>query len=339
MPKFTVQQFEDALKQEKFFPAYLFFGAELHIARHGLHVMKEKLGISNMHDDLSYSAYSGVEASVEKVMGALKTFPFLGGKNLIVIRDAHKLSKEMQAHLVDYLQKPFEHSLLVLIAEKLDGRSKLFAALQKQSAVIECKALYANQVPSWIASQVRQQKRQISHEAARYLADLVGTDLSQIDQALERLFLFVGKRPLIELSDVEMAIAETSQRSVFELTNNIGEKKLSKSLSVLTTLLHQGEAPVMILGMVARHFRLLTKAKEVEGRMRQSADLARYLGVHPFFAKDYLAQAQHYSLEELKQAFHAFAWCDRELKTTRLTKDKPLEKLIISLCHKRPSVN
>ena len=65
--------------------------------------------------------------------------------------------------------------------------------------------------------------------------------------------------------------------------------------------------------MIARHVRILIKAREVGGRIADNQELARYLGVHPFFAKNYAAQARNFSAQELRRFFQVLARCDRSL--------------------------
>ena len=58
--------------------------------------------------------------------------------------------------------------------------------------------------------------------------------------------------------------------------------------------------------------------------------MASYLGVNPYFVKNYMAQAKNYSLEQLKHKFSDLSECDRELKSSRVPNRIILEKLILS---------
>jgi DNA polymerase-3 subunit delta len=145
----------------------------------------------------------------------------------------------------------------------------------------------------------------------------------------------VGKRSLIELSDVETSVAETTQRTIFELTDALGERNVHRAVQMLANVIDHGQAPVMILAMIARHFRILLKAKEVAGRISNPAEIARYLGVHPFFAKQYADQANNFSLNELKDNFAKLSECDRELKSSRLSRLRILEHLVMEILHKK----
>jgi DNA polymerase-3 subunit delta len=261
--------------------------------------------------------------------------PLLGGRPLVIIREGEGLGKEMQEALADYASAPVESSTLVVVAEKLDGRSRFMQAALKGGAIIECKPLYADRLPSWINMEVRRQGRQISQEAARFLADMVGGDLGQLAQSLERIVLYIGERRLIELRDVEEVIAETHQHNVFEFTDAVGTRRWPRALSLLTNILDNGEAPAMVLAMLARHFRILSKAKEIAGRLTDAAEIANYLGIRPFFVRNYTDQAKNFSKGELRDAFRLLHRCDRELKSSRLGKERILENALFSLMEQR----
>jgi DNA polymerase-3 subunit delta len=145
---------------------------------------------------------------------------------------------------------------------------------------------------------------------------------------LERITLFVGRNKIVELADVEEAVAETTQRSVFEFTDALGNKDKKRAMLILKNLVDNAAQPIMILAMVARHFRLLIKAKEVE-KWGAGREIASYLGVNSFFVKNYVNQAANFSLEELKSKFKLLAKCDRQIKSSRIPKERILEQLII----------
>lgn len=330
MPKLDTIGLERELEKGVVQPLYVLVGAEHYLALGALRAIQAAVKAAG-GDGLSATTVSAREARPDMVLGVLRTVPLLGGRPLVVIREGESMAKEMADALADYSGCPVPSATLVVVAEKLDGRSRFMQVAAKAGVVIECKPLYLDKVPSWINAELKRQGRQISQEAARFLADLIGNDLGQLSGAIERLVLAVGERRLIELRDVEEAVAETHQHDIFELTDAVGTRRWSKALALLKNILDNGESPVLILNMLARHFRLLSKAKEVAGRLPDGADVARYLGVHPYFVKNYVSQARNFSKSELSAAFRLLHRCDRELKSSRLSRERILERALFAL--------
>lgn len=338
MPKIDITALDKSLKQGKISPVYVIVGDEPYLVQTAVKRVRETL-VGGADDDMSVTSFSARDADADAVIGALRTVPLLGGRPFVMLRDGEYLTKEGRKRfsqaIASYLEAPVPESTLVIHAQKIDGRSRLMQLAVKSGTVVECKKLYDDKLPAWIGMEIKRRDRQISFEAAKFLADMVGNDLGQLVSAIDRLVLYIGDRKLVELADVEEAITETHQRDVFELTDAVGQRRISRALSYLHNLLENGQPPPLILHMLARHFRILSKAREVEGRMMERADIAKYLGVNPFYLNNYLQQARNFSKQELRQSFHALHRCDREIKSSRLSRERILERAIISIAEKK----
>jgi DNA polymerase III subunit delta len=337
MPKLDAIALEKELAAGTLRPLYVLAGDESYLAHGALASLKAKLGAEENSE--STWQVSARDAKADAVIGALRTVPLLGGRPLVIVREGELLTKEGQKALLEaltsYAEAPLDSATLVVMAEKLDGRTRFMGLAAKQGAVVECKKLFDDKVPSWVGVEVRKRGRQISHEAARFLAEMVGNELGQIAQAIDRLLLYVGDKRAIELRDVEEAVAETRQRDVFDLTDAVGRRNLARALSYLHNLLENGQAPPLIVHMLARHFRILAKAKEIAGRGADRAEVASYLGVNPFYASNYVEQARNFSKGELRGSFAILHRCDREVKSSRLPRERILERAIVALTEKR----
>ncbi|MFH1873678.1 MAG: DNA polymerase III subunit delta [Pseudomonadota bacterium] len=328
--KLDIVKLDQELRENNIRPLYIIVGEENYLAHSSLKRIEKSI-FGNESNELARTVLDGQGFSQAAFLQALQSMPMFGNKTLVIVRDADKISKEKLENLLPHLEKISSATTAIFMAAKLDGRSRFMQVCAKniQTAIIECKPLYANQVASWINMEMRHFQKQIAQDAAGFLADIVGSDLGQLMQAMERISLFVGLKKLVELADVEEAIAETTQRSVFELTDAIGNKDKARALSVLHNLMEYGASPVLILNMIARHFRILIKAKEVIGKGSER-ELASYLGVNSFFVRNYLNQAQKYSITELKAKFSDLCFRDRQIKSSRLPRERILEQLIIN---------
>jgi len=329
--KLDLTTLDAELRQKTLRPLYVVAGEEGYLRRTAVRLITEAMVAAGANESFKQT-FAAQEVDAPKLLDAVRAVMLFGGRTFVVVRDGEKLSKDVLEALANYAEKPVASATLVIDAHKIDGRSRFMKVAEKTGGVVECKALYANQLPSWINMEVRRFDKKISQEAARFLADMVGNDLGQLAAALDRVSLYVGRQPTIELKDVEEAVVETAQRTVFELCNALGVRKVGKAVAVLGNLLDEGQAPVLVLNMIARHVRLLIKAKEIAAEAKGAPDIAKQLGVHPFFAKDYIAQARNFSAGELRRFFRELSRCDRAIKSSRLPRERILEKLILELC-------
>lgn len=330
MVKRDITTLDRELKEGAIRPVYVVVGPESYLSRSAVRLIQEAAGVGGP-GNMNVASFSGREAKPGQVFTALRTAPLLGGRPMVIISEAERMNQGMIEALERYLESPAGESTLVLVAAKLDGRTRFMQLATKRGTIIECKPLYEEKIPLWINMEVRKGGKSIAQEAARFLAEMVGNDLGQLAQAIERIILYIGERKTIELRDVEEAVAETHQRTIFDLTDAVGHRRLNRVLALLRNILDSGQSPVLVLNMLARHFRILSKAKEVSGRVEDRGEMARYLGVHPFYVKNYVQQARNFSSGELRASFRQLHRCDRELKSSRVSKERILERTLFSL--------
>ena len=82
-------------------------------------------------------------------------------------------------------------------------------------------------------NRMKEKGKTLSEESADYLVEVVGDHLYDLDNALEKVFLSVGEKGTIELSDLEEITSEVKVSTVFDLTDAIGHQNLEKALGIL----------------------------------------------------------------------------------------------------------
>lgn len=250
----------------------------------------------------------GKAAGATAIMNAARTLPMMGKNRLVLVRDADLLGASL-ADLVPYLEKPSPETVLVLLVGKVDGRIKFYQAAKKRGYLHELEA--PRQQAGWIRDEVRRRGATMTDDGVRRLAEVASGDLGRLASAVEQLSLYAGDRA-ITANDVDDLIAETRERTVFELANAVGESQRERALRAVDKLFEQRESAVGLAMMLARHMRQIALIKEA-AQQRQS-DLARAAGVPPFAVDGLLAQARRFSPAGLTRAFALLAQADRDLK-------------------------
>ncbi len=330
MPKTDFLGLQRNIKNNNVSSIYIIVGEESYLAQRSVEVIKKNTG-SAVNEAMDFQHFIAKETKSNHVIDSLNNISLFSPHTLIMLQDADKLSSIFQDELIDYASNPNPNSTLIIKATKIDGRSKFMQKMKSMALIVECKPLYPNKIPDWINMEIKQCGKQISLEAARFMGEMMGTDLGTIAQAIERVLLFIGQKKIIDMADVEKIVSETTQRTVFELTDSIGNATHVRSNQLLNNILDHGGSPIMVLSMIARHFRILAKAKDVMGRMTDKAALAKYLGVHPFFVHNYAKQANTLSSTKIQKIFHVLFECDKKLKSSRLSAQLILQKAILSI--------
>ncbi|MEM6733210.1 MAG: DNA polymerase III subunit delta, partial [Myxococcota bacterium] len=281
--------------------------------------------------DFNRDELRGSETTVDRILEAARTLPMMAAHRWVHVSDAHKLKAEAQEALAAYVKAPSPTTVLVLSGEKIDGRRKLGQALNKKKVMFAFDAPKQWELGDWIEERAEHKGLALDRDAAALLGDFVGAEVGPIDRALEKLELYAGEPRSITAEDVQEVVAPTRVHSIFELTDAVGARNLSKSTQLLRNALEGGESGLMVLAMIARQMRQLLQYQLLSSRRMPNAELARALGVKPFLMNRIAEQARQYNKEELSHALDAAHRADIAMKSSRLSHGVILDRLLLEV--------
>jgi len=325
------REFVHAIDTGQIRSVYYLYGDEPYLMEKCIRQIQERLVTPDMRD-FNLNVFYGTEAKGDEIAEAAATLPMFADWRVVVVKKADALSASSLEALSSYVCNPSPSTCLVLQGEKIDQRRKFFAEIRKNGELVEFKRLYENQLAAFIRGEASLRGKKIEPAAAEMLIYLVGNNLQELVSELEKAIIYVGADAEIKVSHVRSVVSDTRVNSVFELTDALGEKKLEKALRSLVTLLDDGEAPLLVLAMIARHFRQLWKVRELLDKRTPSQEIGKAAGIHPYFLKGILAQATNFSVAELHEIFKKIFEIDGALKTGGAKASVLLEKLLLEVC-------
>ncbi len=281
----------------------------------------------------NFDSFSAKTDSSLKILDSISTLPMMSQTRLVLVRDVDSLPKEDHEVWTDYFKKPNSSTVVVLTAGKIDSRLKIWKTAGEKGYVCSLKVPYSNEIPSWIIREAQSMGLSLPLEAASFLADKGGVSLMTYVSELEKLKNYIHPRSQATLKDVEESAGGTGVKSVFEFADQVGKRSFQKASQILEQMTLQGEPWVKILFMVTRHFRLLFLVQEGMKGGKSPHDLARILGVNPFFVKDYVNQAKKIPPLALKKIYSLLLTTDRALKSSRLDSRYVMQEFLIKVCH------
>jgi DNA polymerase-3 subunit delta len=253
----------------------------------------------------------GRGASANRILHAARTLPMMAARRLILVRDLGQVVAAELAELATYFEAPSPETVLVATTAKVDRRLKFFATAGKKGFLHELSA--PRDLVGWVAEEARRRDVEIPPAARTRLVEVVGAELSRLSLVLEQLALYAGDRP-ISVDDVDDLVADTRERSVFELTDAIGAGDRRRALAAVASLIDQRQSAIGVIAMLARHVRQLALYRAGRDSGLGKPDLARVLGVPPFVVDKLGRQAGRYSDAALGRAVSALGATDRALK-------------------------
>ena len=315
-------------------PAYLIHGPEGFLVHRALEKIKQvvlagPMGKFNLHE------LKGNDTSGDKIVQTASQIPMMAAKCLVIVADAHKLSPDSCKTVDAYLSDPSPSTCLVLVADNFDARRGMTKTAKKNGWLVDAPLLKEAGIVPFLKWSAKGRGVKISDRALTMISAAVGPDCGALDDAVERLGLYVGKGSTVEDSDVEEVITSVRQHSVFELVDAVGQGRSDRALSLLEGLLKHREEPIAVNAMLARHIRQLLKVRIHLHRGTDEREFASLVGAPPFMVKKLIAQARGFRGAVLEQALLRLSRADFEMKSAKRSSSLILEETVVDLCPPR----
>ena len=336
------------LKQGKYAPAYMLCGKEPYYIDKVADYIEQNV-LDEMAREFDQTIIYGKDLAsgdVSAVIGAARGFAMMGGYKVIIVKEAQHI-KKWEA-LAMYMDNPQPSTRLVFCYKygSPDKRQNLFKNWEKKGGVLmESDQLKDYQVEKWIRDYVAQRNKelkangdevQIDDKVTKILADSIGSDLTQIVGALQKL---IDGRPegvkVIDAALVERNIGISKDFNVFELQDALIKGDVVKANRITQYFASSKDHPmVKELGVLYGFFANLMVYHYLPDKSDRA--VASALGVNPYFVKDFAAAARRYSAGKTFAIIGYFRDTDARLKgiNNPSAKDADLWKeLIYKIMH------
>ncbi|GAB2771629.1 DNA polymerase III subunit delta [Salinimicrobium soli] len=244
----------------------------------------------------------GRDVTVDDIVGNAKRYPMMAERQVIIVKEAQDLSRTIE-QLVNYAENPQPSTVLVICYKykKLDKRKKLHKAISKNGVLYENKRLYENQVADWIRKELQGRHYQIAPKAAQMLVEFLGTDLSKIDNELQKLQLVCREGTNITPEIIEENIGISKDFNNFELRKAIGMRDEVKAHQIVNYFSQNPKDNPMVM-TVSLLFSFFSQLLQYHGLNDKSkSNVAKALKVNPYFVSDYSIAAGNYPMKKVSQ--------------------------------------
>ena len=194
-------------------------------------------------------------------------------------------------------------------------RRRLFSQLSRQGIASEFRVPFDNQLPEVIREMSAERGMRLSPEAVERLGIYVGTQLTELANELDKLSLYAEGAPEVSGEHVEALVGSTRGESVFAFTDAVGRADRRGATALLHALMEQGQEPNRILPLMTRHLQLLLRTQHLERQGLREEQMARSLGISPYFLKSYRQQASRLQSRALWRGLSALRRADDLLKS------------------------
>lgn len=288
-----------------------------------------------------------------------------------LLSQAKEVGRQSKGNLPDRYIQAFDKGLpagniLLLTAETVDKRHRLFSYIKKKGVVVDCSVAQGSNAAAqneqkavlteMMQKTLREFDKKIEPRAVEIFFERVGFHPVAVVTETEKLAHFVGDRPIITAGDLESMVARNREDALYELTDAFSKKQAGRTLNILARLLEQGVHSLAILATMRNFLRKQLIYRSLQ--MRPSPIWRRGMNANEFqnhYLPDLKAQGQsdllqghpyalfmsftrasEYSCSGLKRWMSMLLDAEYRLKGSPLPPQLVLEELFISLLKGSP---
>lgn len=307
---------------------YLLYGTDNSIIKNELDNLIKKLNISDI------IKYEIDNSTLQEIIEDASTISMFSNKKVIIIENCNFFTANKNidniASLENYLENYNSDTYIIFIVhnEKVDTRKKIYKLINKSGKIIECNKEDNTYLTKYINTYLKENN--YTMKDIKHFLDIVGTNLDNIKNELDKLFMYKLEDKIITNEDIDKITIKNIEEEIFSLTDAIIANDIDKSLNLLTEFLNKNYDEIAIIMLLASQFRFLFQVKRLVNKNLTYQEIAKILEVNPYRVKFTIKKLYNYTEYDLTNRIKKLANIDHDIKLGLIDKHLALELFILN---------
>ncbi|MFU0825370.1 DNA polymerase III subunit delta [Clostridium sp.] len=329
---------ESKLKKGEISNCYIFCGSDEQTIKDTINKIANKV-LSKNFLQLNYVEMDGLNITIDSIINACETLPFMSDKRMVIIYRANflkdrvdksmdRLSKEVSS----YIKTLPKHCILIMyyiFENDKEKESDKLKKLNKLACTVKFSKLKGASLQKKVGDMFKEKGKEISKADLALFCSLVENNIDIIENEIEKLCSYTEEREITP-KDIYDLVSGKEDNDIFNLVEFLSQRKPQVSLDVLNELLFKGESASVILRMIQRQFKLLFDIKLGIYKGKSKDELTRELKLHPYVCEKMIMQSKKFSIEQLEKIIELCLNTEKNLKSTSVDEKTEMELLIIN---------
>ncbi len=303
------EDLEKRLNERKISSIYLLYGKEKYLIENCIKKIKNIFGecvkgINYINIDIE-----NLQSLIDEISMPAFGYP----KKLIIIKDTGLFKKEakkksseistLKNAINEYLKENMHEvksSTILVFEEETVDKTDLYNTIESNGVVCE----FPLQKPFEIKKRLKQicnlYKVNVDDSTLQYFIECCGTNMQILINEIRKLIEYTGENGTIKKEIIDILSIKQIESVIFDLTDNLGNKKVNEALEVLKNLIYNKEPIQKILITLYNHFKKLYIVKLC---MKYNKDISYALNLQPnqmFLINKYKTQSKFFTEMELQ---------------------------------------
>lgn len=257
----------------------------------------EKTILSPEESAFNCTVFYGKDTSWADVVNQCRRYPMFAERQVVILKEAQQL-RDIEK-LEPYFEQPLTSTILVIAykEKKLDNRKKVARLIKEKGTFVSFKKLNEKEVAAWIEQRLATKEQKITPRALLLMVDHLGSELSKVEQELEKLQLNCSPGSVIDEDLIERFVGVSKEFNVFELQTALAQKDFLKAFRIIQYFKQNPKAAPLQL-ILPLLYSFFSKVYMLFGAdTSDDRSLASQLGIPPFSIRNYKEAARLYGYQ------------------------------------------
>ncbi len=303
------------IKAGQFMSVYFLFGDDFYLKENFIEILTNSF--KNKDGGIDKEIKYANELDTPNLQNILYSISMFQKPQLIILNDIKKFKNPSKELLKKYLEKPIKENILVLIASEIDYRNKFLKDIKAKSTTLMITSPFENEIPTWIKNYLNNDDRKITNSAIDQLIKIVGTNLSNLSNELDKLKIYLKHGTTITDDDVRFIAGYSKTNKINDLLEAIGKRNKSEAIIILENLISKGFNDVYMLITLYNFIWGLSVLKDP----RINADIYTGRMIHVYNTRQLNQMkiyTQNYSKAQLLNGINSIVEADKRIKTSQI---------------------
>ncbi len=337
-----IEELEKQLNQGNCKGIYLLYGEDTFLLEQQLNKIKKNFGETVKGINYIYID----ENNVQELIADIETPAFGYSKKLIIARNTGIFKrevkgrsggapKELKDKINNYLKENIEiinESVIIVFVENQVEKNSIYNTIEKIGIVCNFEEQKPFQIIKRLKSVCNAYKVNVAENTLQYLIESCGTNMQDLINEIRKLIEYAGENGTIQKQDIDKLCIKKIESIIFDLTDNLGQKKVKEAMEVLYNLIASKEPIQKILITLYNHFKKLYFVKLA---IFYNKDIAQSLQLKPnqiFLVNKYKTQAKGFKTSELRKIIQELENLDYKYKIGLIDLNVGLESILCAYC-------
>ena len=337
-----IEELENQINKKQIEGIYLLYGEETFLLDQQVAKIKKIFG--EKVKGINYILID--ETNIQELISDIETPAFGFEKKLIIAKNTGIFkregkgrsggpSKELKEKINEYIKQNIElikEATIIIFIENDVEKNSIYNTIEKLGVICNFEEQKPFQIIKRLKSICNIYKVNVNENTLQYLIECCGTNMQDLINEIRKLIEYAGTNGTIQKEDIDKLCIKKIESVIFDLTDNLGQKKVREAIDVLHNLITAKEPIQKILITLYNHFKKLYFVKLA---ITENKDIATVLNLKPnqmFLINKYKIQAKGFKTIELRKIIQEIEDLDYKYKIGLIDLNVGLEAILCTYC-------